>query len=441
MKKLLTIVLSVAALLGSNNLFAQGKWGADSAECVLYISYYRDYLKQKSYDDAMRNWRQAYKLCPASSSYNLLVDGGTLVKDLIRKNTRNTTYKAALVDTLMTLYNLRAENFPKYNATSLNNKGADLHNLVKNNPKMLHEGFAGIIDELGAQTKPNLFLYDYQALVELYQTDDVEAEELINAYQKYNDILDEIQPKTEAEGESITKAKNDLGTLFASSQVATCEALLAIYTPRFEADPENAQLASSIVRTMNLTDDCAGEDLYRKAVTVMHANNPSSGSAYALYRLNANSDNVDEAIRYLQEAINNYDDVTPAKKADYSYQLAAYSFKSGRNALAFETAKKVVDMDASLAGKAYFLMGNIWGQARCGGNEVTGRANYWVAVDYFAKAKAADESLAEEAQRYISRFSAYYPSTGDAFMYGYQKGQGYTASCGGMTASTTVKTQ
>ena len=76
-------------------------------------------MKQKSYEDATRNWRKAYNLCPASASYNLLVDGGTLVKKLINKNKSNSVYRAALVDTLMTLYDQRAEFFPKYIVNSL----------------------------------------------------------------------------------------------------------------------------------------------------------------------------------------------------------------------------------------------------------------------------------------------------------------------------------
>ena len=59
----------------------------------------------------------------------------------------------------------------------------------------------------------------------------------------------------------------------------------------------------------------------------------------------------------------------------------------------------------------------------------------------YNKAKAADPSLAEEANRFIGRYSAYFPDTADAFMYNLQKGQSFTAVCGGMTASTTVKTK
>ena len=87
------------------------------------------------------------------------------------------------------------------------------------------------------------------------------------------------------------------------------------------------------------------------------------------------------------------------------------------------------------------LMGSIWGSTVCSGNEIERRAPYWVAVDYMVKAKNADETLAEDANNYIRQYSAYFPQTAEAFMYDVIDGQSYTVSCGGMRATTTVRTQ
>jgi hypothetical protein len=87
------------------------------------------------------------------------------------------------------------------------------------------------------------------------------------------------------------------------------------------------------------------------------------------------------------------------------------------------------------------LLGTIWGSLVCSGNDVEQRAKYWVAVDYMNKAKAADESLAEDANNMIRQYSAYYPQTAEAFMYDVTDGQSYTVSCGGLRATTTVRTQ
>ena len=57
------------------------------------------------------------------------------------------------------------------------------------------------------------------------------------------------------------------------------------------------------------------------------------------------------------------------------------------------------------------------------------------------KAKNADATLAEEADSHISQYKSYYPQTAEAFMYDITDGQSYTVSCGGMRATTTVRTQ
>lgn len=440
MKKLSFVILCLVAMTISTRVSAQGKWGADSAECIKYMSYYKEYYKQKSYDDATPNWRKAYKLCPVTASQNMLIDGTTLVRRLIQQNAKNPVYKAALVDTLLTLHDLRAQYYPKYAVTALNNKGLDMSNYIKDDAKKLYEGYNGIISSNKDQTRPTIFLFDLQAAVDLYQAGVIGADEVINAYQNNMTYLDSINPKNDADAEQVKNVKNDMGSIFATSKVASCESLIELYTPRLEADPTNVQLASSIVKTMSITDECTNNELFTKAVTVMYNAEPSASTAYFLYRLNAAQSNYNDAVKFLEEAISR-EDSDAKTDADYSYELAAYCFKNGNNAKAYEAALNAIKFDENVAGKAYFLIGTIWGATRCGGNEITSRAPYWAAVDYLNKAKAADPSLAEEANKSISKFSAYFPETADAFMYNLQKGQSYTVSCGGMTASTTVKTR
>ena len=66
--------------ISSVSLFGQGKYGADSAECIKYLSYYKEYYKQKNYDDALPNWRKAFKLCPPSANQTMLIDGTSLMR-------------------------------------------------------------------------------------------------------------------------------------------------------------------------------------------------------------------------------------------------------------------------------------------------------------------------------------------------------------------------
>ena len=110
-------------------------------------------------------------------------------------------------------------------------------------------------------------------------------------------------------------------------------------------------------------------------------------------------------------------------------------------ARAREAANKAADLNPAVRGDCYMLIGNIWAATSCGGGEIERRAPYWVAVDFYQKAKAANEDLTAEANERIASCSRYFPQTAEAFMYDLTAGQSYTVSCGGMTAVTTVRTQ
>lgn len=433
MKKLILISL-IAFFAGASALAQDDKFGPNKEECLKYISYYEEYFKQKAFDEAIPAWRQAYKLCPPASRQTILTNGTILVRRLISKNAKNVEYRDALIDTLFTLHDQRVQFFPKYKVTALNNKGQDIFNYIKNDNERLFKEYSAIVDANRELTKPTLFVHQFNAATELYKDGKMDGENLINIYQQNMEYL------ASAEGEEAASAKAELEARFIQSGVASCETLLSILTPKFEAEPTNAELAGRIVKMLNVAEDCIKNDLYLKAVTVMHADNPSYNSAYALFRLNSVNDNVEEAINYLEEAIA-FEESDAKTDAEYYFELATYSFKNGRRSLAFESAVKAAELDQALAGKSYFLIGNIWGSTTCGGDEIEKRAPYWVAVDYMQKAKAADETLTEEANRYIGMYSKYYPQTADAFMYSLTDGQAYTVSCGGMRATTVVRTQ
>ena len=437
---ILMISVAVLALAGSSTLSAQGKYGADSAECIKYLSYYSEYYKQKNYDSAIPNWRQAYKLCPPTSRYTLLQHGTTLVKRLIQQNAKNPVYRAALVDSLMTIYDQRVEYWPKYATTSLNNKASDIYNFMKKEPMKMFEGLTEVISINKNATTPNVFLFQVNTAIDLYKDGIIDPEVVINAYETAINYLSQAEPKNDTEKAAVEKTIGDVENLFISSQVASCENLIELFGPRYDADPQNLDLAKNIVRMMSVTEGCTDNDLFLNAVTTMYNLEPSHTSAYFLYKLYSSRGDIDNAIKYMEEAI-----VAEASDAEadanYNFELAAFCYKNGKNAKAIECAQKAIDLSDTLDGKAYMLIGTIWGGIVCTGNEIEQRAKYWVAVDYMTKAKNADATLAEDANNYIKQYSAYYPQTAEAFMYDVTDGQSYTVSCAGLRAVTTVRTQ
>ena len=276
--------------------------------------------------------------------------------------------------------------------------------------------------------------------LKLYQDNKLDADALIGIYQKDMAFLDQITPADAAAKADIDKIRGDMESLFISSKVASCEKIIEVYTPRFEANPEDLALVTNIVKMMSTAEDCTDKELYLKAATALHKLQPTSQSAYFLYRLNASKGNTSDALKYISEVLT-YPDITTEVAADYNYEAATFCVKNGQNAKAIEFADKAKELSSAYTGKAYFLIGTIWGATSCGGDEISRRAPYWVAVDYMERAKAADPSLADDCNRMIAQYRVYYPQTAEAFMYNYTDGQSFTVSCGGMRATTTVRTQ
>ena len=440
MKKIVVALMTMVMVLAGFRASAQGKWGADSANCIKYLSFYDESYKSKDYDNATINWRKAYSSCPHGIRQTMLTNGTELVRKLINKNKSNVVYRASLIDTLMTLHEERAKLFPKYAVSALNNKGVDIVNYMNGDEKAVYEGLNDVISRNGVNTRTSLFIQDMNVAIELYKKGLVSAEDVINTYQRNVDFLDKAPAKTEAVAEQNRKVKTDLESLFITSKVAECDDLIALFTPRYEANPEDLALVSNIVKMLSITEDCQDNDLFLNAVTSMYKLDPSYNSAYYLYRLNASRGNIDAALKYVDEAIA-YEASDASTDAGYSFEAATFCFKNGRLAKAYSYASKAQELDESISGKAFFLMGQIWGATSCGGDEIEKRAHYWVAVDYLNKAKAADASLADDANRAIGSFSIYFPETAEAFMYNVTDGQAYKVVCNGMSASTTVRTR
>ena len=437
MKKLALILFAAMAVF--SNAFAQGSrfgHGKDSADCVLYLSYYHEYYKQKNYDSALPNWRKAYAVCPATASQNMFIHGTTLMTRLYNQ-TKDAAARSAIVDTILTLQDQRMVAYPAKRTDILNNKGQHIINYKSNDASFTYKNLNAIVDELGSQANGSLQVNLLQAAIALYRENQLSADDVIATYDKVAANVENAVAKNDAEKEDNLKVKATIESIFADSKVASCENLLAIFGPRFEADPDNLALVSNIVKLMNSAEDCASNDLYLKAVTAMYKLDPSYRSAYGLYRLNAARDNVADACRYLEEAIAS-DESDEATDAQYYYELAAFAYKNNMRGKANDAAKKAIEMDYGYAGKAYMILGNLWASASCSG-DVDKYARYWAATDYYQKARNADATLADDASASISSVSRYYPEASEIFMYDLSAGQSYTVSCGGMSAFTTVR--
>ncbi len=436
MKKMRTLLLfAVAMFMGVTGAMAQGKYGPDSAKCVNSLNFYRDFYKQGDFKEAAVEWRNAFKYCPPKASQNIFVHGATIYRNLIGKADAAT--KQGLVDTLMLIYDTRIANFPKNALKTKQNKVLDMANYFAADDRTVFEETAEVIKASGQSVNPDLLVLQMNRAKAMYESQKATDEEVLNTYSELSPILEEIY---KADPSDINKGRR--GTFenaFVLSGVANCDNLISVFTPRFDANPKDLALVKNIAKLLS-DNECLDSELFLKSVMAMHELEPSFNSARLLYRLYSSKDQNEEALKYLQEAIDNpeSDDL---EDAAMMFEMATFQFKKlNQSAAAVKTAKEAMEKDASLAGKANLLIGTIWYQVKCSGNEMEQRAKFWVATDYLQKAKNADSALAADADELIRNCRVYFPTVEDAFMYDLQDGNSFSVSCSGMSATTTVRT-
>lgn len=436
MKTLRTLlVVAVAMVMGASSAMAQGKYGPDSANCVNSMNFYRDFLKQNDIKEAAPEWRKAFKSCPPKASQNIYVHGVTIYRYLVNKADAAT--KQGLVDTLMMIYDKRAELYPKSWLKAKQNKALDMVNYFAADDKNVFDETAEVIKRAGAELNPDLLVLQMNRAKAMYDSQKVSAEEVLNTYSELSPIMDGIVKADPSDNNKIRQGAFE--NAFILSGVANCDNLITVFTPRFDANPKDLSMVKSIAKLLS-DNDCLSSELFLKSVMAMHELEPSFNSARLLYRLYSSKDQNEEALKYLQEAIDSPDS-DDIEDASMLFEMATFQFKKmGQYGPAVATAKAALEKDPSLAGKANLLIGTIWYQVKCSGNEIEQRAKFWVATDYLQKAKNADPALAADADEMLRNCRVYYPTVEDAFMYDLQDGNSFTVSCGGMSATTTVRT-
>ena len=430
-------LLAAALFLVPGETSAQGRFGKDSAECVNNLNFYQDYLRQGNMEEAYSYWKDAMKFCPPRVSQNLYINGRKILLHRLSKTT-DATARAGIMDSILNLAETRASLFAKNAKKAKEGRLSDIMVFYGQDPqkaKMIFDNLDAYATEFGAEADHELVVNAMIKATELFTAGQKTEEDIMNLYSKYNDIFEARRAAMPGDT-TIDAAEAMLQNAFINSGVATCENLIKVFTPRFEQNQEDmAQL--KVISSLLNSNECTESDLFSKVVAQMYKLEPSAGTAYYLYRFFNSKGDKSTALDYLKEATNVAEGVD---KGTYLYELATIQYSNHQYGAAVSTARQAADLNPKYAGKAEMLIGTIWAATPCAGDEIAKRAKFWVATDYMQRAKAKDPSLANECDRNIARYRNYFPTAQDAFMYDLTDGKGYSVSCGGMSASTTVRT-
>lgn len=415
------LVLVLTLTLLSAGVFAQRRFGADSVECVRNLSLYYELVKQNSLAQAAPFWRKTYALCPQSSE-NLYINGIRIYKHLLA-NEKDAEIKQKYIDSIMMLYDQRIELYNRERTVSWR-KLLDYQQMRPSDHATLYKLAEHCMQVTPEKNRNQVMEIYFRNAIDLYKDNKLEADAVLNVF---TTLEGQLEPRIAA-GDADAKAiREQINTMFVTSGVANCENLVKLFRPKFDANKKDLDLLKKLVPLLG-ANQCTTDPLYYEAAEALYELEPNASSAISLARGFNTSGQFEKAVKYYRLGIK--DETSPATQSAMNVELGTILSKQlKQNRDAHECAKEAIRLDAS-NGRAYFLLGDIYAAEKsCGSTDFEKRAMYWLIVDCYVKAKQADSSLAETADKFINVYSQYFPTVEDIFFNGFENGSGYTIGC------------
>jgi tetratricopeptide (TPR) repeat protein len=259
---------------------------------------------------------------------------------------------------------------------------------------------------------------------------------MINNYVTIIDLLNQKSASGDTDPK-IPQAVESIEKIFAESGAADCDALIEIFTVKFDETPDDIELLKKITTLLDETN-CEESELYAKSAEALYNLEPSADAAAKLANVFAVKSEYAKAKEYYNNAISQETDAE--KKSKYYYYLANVEYQQKDYPLARKHCLAAIDLNSSY-GEAYILIGSAYAASSgsCGESDFEKQAVYWAAVDKFVKAKNVDPSVKETADEQIQAYSKRFPHNEITFFNGYTDGQSYKVGCW-IQETTTVRT-
>jgi len=413
----------------------KGRYGQDSLACLTNLSLFREPAKQRNYKDAYKPWLWVYSNCPCASQF-IYVDGIKIMEYRHQKE-MNPEKRLQLADSLLAIYDARIKYFPINPANRrsqvgsiLTRKAIDCFSYKPEAPEEAYDAIKKAIELDGADvTADGLELY-IRAAIKMVNDGKAEKTLVVDTYDQLTDLMDNAIRQSAGDSVATSRyliSKNNVEILF--EPFATCEDLVSIYQPKFDLNPNDAELLKKITKILD-KKRCTDKELFFAATENLHKLEPSANSAYMMALKNIKEEKWGQAAEYLKQSIDLFSQEETDKKAKAYLQLASIYLTQKNYPAAKSAALKVLEFSPN-DGNAYIVIGDAYASSAsgCGDNELTKRVGYWAAVDKYIQARRMDQSVAETADRRISTYVSHFPSMETIFFYGLKEGDSYRVEC------------
>jgi tetratricopeptide (TPR) repeat protein len=419
--------------LAGVNLKSQAELvAANESEYVNNLSMYTEFYKQKDYKSAIDPWRIIYAKYP-KSSLNVYIQGANMYESMIESAVSKSD-KQRLLDSLMRLYDHRIRFFNKKGYV-VGRKGTTWlkYNLPPSEDitneqlaAVYKKGYDWLLEsckEQGKETEVPVVVLLMQTSKSLLSLNQLPKVDVVKNYDLTSGILNE-KGKDKPDLEGLADAKSAVEMIFGTSGAADCESLIRIYTPQFAEKSGDLDFLKNMLRRLTRAN-CDDSPLFFEASEKMYQLDPSAEAAFNMARMFVKQNDVVKAKNYYKQAMEQETDQKLLENYYYEYAYLIFvkesNYQESRN-----YARKVLTINPNNC-KALMLIGDIYvSSSRSFGKDDFERSTvFWVAVDYFTRAKAGEDCLVEATQK-ANSYRGYFPNKETAFFQSIKEGDSYT---------------
>lgn len=428
MKSIALIVLFV----GSFFLAAAQDYGATpeiQEKCKQNLSLYREYRDQKLYEEAIGFWRQAVNICPKAAK-TLYTDGVTFYRHMI-ENAADTVLAGQYIDSLLMVYDERIEHYGQEGFV-LGLKGVDMMRYRPEDAEAAEKVLRRSVELQKEKTDAQVLSRFYQTIYELYRAGKAERSDLMTEFMPVLEYIEYniINLEDSVQAMRYEKARENLYTFFINI-ADDCEKVVEILSSKLQENPDDITENQKILKVLNEAD-CTESDFFLEVAERVYQNTPTHDAAYSIGMRKLSSKEYSEAKRYFDQAIELCTAENCTKIELYLMRAGQVSIIQGQFASARSYASRMLQIN-SRNGEAYLLHGDAiaGSSAQCDDGKLGTKAAFWLAVDYYNRAKSVDPSVSDKANNKIATYSKYFPDAETLFFQTLKVGDTYHVGCFG----------
>lgn len=396
---------------------AQSEEVSDQDKAVHYSLYYEDF-KNQNFESALPNLRWIIQKAPAyprndDRNFERLIETYAGLSEKAESDEA----KKALLDSALVVFDQAVP--------TLKSVGAEVDEVqwkirkgrfIQEHSQLLSDettGVAGIYlaayEEAGCEVDP----YYIRVIIDDY----VRSEEK----QKAVDLMDEAEACYGEDADMIAYITEVRNSLFRSP-----DERMAFLEDRLAKNPEDVEIVAEL---FNIYVELGERDKASQLGAKLLDMQPTARTYRLLAKMHLEDGEAEEALALYEKALG-----LPGaeeEKRDIYFNMGIAQQQMGRLPGARTNFRRALEEDPKF-GQAYIAIGDLYATAvsNCGSFEREDRAVYWLAVDYYERAKSVDPNLAAQANQKISTYRRTFPDQEALFFKGWEPGQSHRIDYG-----------